>query len=491
MGPHDQHAPEPSRADALYGALGDAVPVPDDVYDRIVREVAEMCQSLEALHVNEERLQSPDPQPSNPRLSPTPVEPPLPPESFAESGLSRRVVSELLLKSLYLSGSCTDGELAEQIRLPPQVLHDPLDILRADGLVEFVEGEREPIWLTEAGRGVARDAFEQSRYLGPAPVSLVDYVLQCRRQSVSQLQFAPEAVRRAFSDLVMTDALLESIGASVCGGHSILLHGPSGNGKTAIARCLGVLISRHSPIYVPYSIEIKEQILTVFDPTVHKAEAASGKRVAATHDRRWVQVRRPAVRFGTDFTLDTLHVQFPRDGQVATVPAHIKANGGLLILDDFGRQLISHQELLNRWILALEQQVDQLRLPGGSVVRIPLDALLVFATNLPLEAFSDPAFLRRVQQKLPIHGPSRDQFLMLFRQACRKLGVTCDDRLLLHFYETRYDRQHPPKMSDPQDLLNAVTSLCRFRGEGPSLTEETLSTAYDRCSGITPIRSTV
>ncbi len=482
----------------LYGPLGDAVPVPDDMYERIVQQVAEMCQSLEPLHRTEQPAGPTvaTPQQTTPQqtavneLLPLQVEPPLPPTTFAQLQISESLIAGLLLKSLYLSGSFTGQELADAVRLPLATLTEPLHRLQTERCFELDDTVATGRFsLNEQGRARAREAFERSRYVGPTPVSLAEYTLQCCRQAVSQVECDPVQLSAAMSDLVLSKDLLGALGPALCSGQSLLLYGPSGNGKTALGRRLGRYISGLSPIYVPYALALHDQIVTVFDPTIHR-EGTPVAGLVPEFDRRWRRVQRPCIVLGADLTLETLTLQQQPASRISTLPAHLKANGGMLLVDDFGRQSLELQELLNRWLLPLEQRLDPLRLPTGQMLSVPVESLLVFATNLDLATFSNAGFLRRFRQKLPLVGPTREQYLQVFRNVCQQRGVASNDEAVSACYAARYNGQCLPKQSDPQDLLETLLSICRFRKERPALTRESLLEAFDRCLGNSLLRAT-
>ena len=350
----------------------------------------------------------------------------------------------------------------------------------------------------------AREAFEQSRYVGPAPVSLRSYVEQCRRQRVSGIDCTPSRLAPAFDGLVLRPGLLDELGPAICDGQAILLHGPPGNGKTLCARRIGrFLNSFGGEIYVPYAVQVDSAIVTLFDPNLHQTtdDSDAGDRMLAAApptdapatsvlkegletgpDLRWRRIRRPVVVTAGELTLDMLDLRFHADSRYYAAPAHLKANGGVFVIDDFGRQQVAPRELLNRWILPLAERIDYLTLATGKKFAVPFEQLVVFSTNLNPSEVLDDAFLRRIRHKLAVGPPTREQFSELFRRACEERGLQCDPECLGYLFSNRYSLTKPPRWSDPQDLLEIVGCICRFRGEAARLSRDLLAEPRDGSS---------
>ena len=353
--------------------------------------------------------------------------------------------------------------------------------------------------LTELGRQRAKEAFDQSRYVGPAPVPLKQYVEQCRLQTVAGIPCTPDALRTAFHDLIIRQGLLEELGPAVCSGKSIFIFGPPGNGKTMIAKGLGrFLNTRGGEIYVPYAIQAENGVITMFDPTIHQTtddeelrHANIGERDMAADpsrsleqvtgiDLRWRRIRRPVVITGGELTLEMLDLRFNRISNFYNAPLHIKANGGVFLIDDFGRQIVSPRDLLNRWILPLEERIDFLTLATGKKFSVPFEQLIIFSTNLDPRELVDQAFLRRIRHKIGIAAPDREVFTQIFQLCCDQRKIAYDPRAVQFLYTNYYDQGRLPRSSDPRDLLDIVQSVCRFHGEPIVLSDELMADATER-----------
>lgn len=424
------------------------------------------------------------------------------PETLRDAGLTRGQLSDLLLKQLYLSGSLTGYALAGHARLPFTVIDEALEFLKDEKCVEVASGEMlgrisYRFMLTELGRQRAREAFEQCRYVGPAPVPLNQYIEQVRLQTVAGISCTPQALAKAFHDFIIRPGLLEELGPAVCSGKSIFIFGPPGNGKTLIAKGLGnFLNTQGGEIYVPYAIQAENSIITLFDPTLHQTtddeelrRANVAEREANeldtleqidTVDLRWRRIRRPVVITGGELTLEMLDLRYNQVSNFYNAPLHIKANGGVFLIDDFGRQIVSPRDLLNRWILPLEERIDFLTLATGKKFSVPFEQLIIFSTNLDPAELVDQAFLRRIRHKIPIGSPDREIYTQIFELCCNQRGIPFDPAAVDYLYARHYDQQRLPRSSDPRDLLDIAQSICRFNGVPVVLSNELLENATER-----------
>ena len=338
------------------------------------------------------------------------------PESVAETGVKHNVLEELTLKVLHLSGPMSMRDMSTHTRLSLLVVNELLRRMRSEQLCEItgMSGNIPQIAITSRGRSRAAELSLGNHYAGPAPVSLESYTQQVRDQSVRGLEVHSPEIERAFSHLVLDAGILEKLGTALNSGTSIFLYGPSGTGKTTIATALAEVLAVDR-VWIPYAVEVDGQILTVFDPHVH---AEIDDPIAQGGDARWVLCHRPTVSVGGELTLEMLELQFSPITKFYTAPVQMKANNGVLIIDDFGRQRFRPEELLNRWVVPLDRRVDFLTLAGGKKIEIPFEPCVVFATNLNPATLADEAFMRRIQTKIKIGAVSDEQFHAIFQAVC-------------------------------------------------------------------------
>jgi predicted ATPase with chaperone activity len=416
-------------------------------------------------------------------------EAPSAPETLQEAGLSISFLNDLILRTLYTRGGMLGLDLARNLCLPFKVIEESLRFLKDEKCLEVVGGDligrvSYRFNLTELGRRRAQEAMTHCAYVGPAPVPLEDYVEQAYRQAVTGINCTPEALRASFAHLVIKDDLFNALGPAIVSGKSVFIYGPPGNGKTSIARAIGDFMNNAGgEIYIPYAFLAENSIITVYDQAVHQlAEGNVNDRLedneatirrllnTGTVDPRWVRIRRPVVVTGGELNLSMLDLRYNADANFYQAPLHLKANGGVFLIDDFGRQLCSPKELLNRWILPLEDRHDYLTVASGKKFEVPFEQLIIFSTNLDPKDLVDDAFLRRIRHKVEVHAPTRDVYERIFSAMSKRLGMASCPEAIDYLYERYYNNGRCPRASDCRDLLEIVQSICRFRRQPVQLT---------------------
>ncbi len=426
----------------------------------------------------------------------TAPEAPTAPDSLQEAGLTLAFVSDLLLKTLYAQGGMLGLDLARHVCLPFKVIEEALRFLKDEKIIEVTGGDligrvSYRFTLTELGRRRGAEAMTQCAYVGPAPVPVEDYVEQTYRQAVTGIEINPELLRSACAHLVIPEELLNAIGPDIVSGKSVFIYGPPGNGKTSIARAIGEFMNNAGgEIYVPYAFLAENSIVTIYDQAVHHTvetdlndhledSEATIRRLlnTGTVDPRWVRIRRPVIVTGGELTLDMLDLRYNATSNFYQAPLHVKANGGIFLIDDFGRQLCSPKELLNRWILPLEDRHDFLTVASGKKFEVPFEQLIIFSTNLDPGDLVDDAFLRRIRHKVEIQAPKREIFERIFSGVAKRLGMSPCPEGIDYLYERYYNRNRNPRASDCRDLLEIVQSICRYRRQPVQLTRDLLAEA--------------
>ncbi|MFZ0661352.1 MAG: hypothetical protein WAM66_01555 [Acidobacteriaceae bacterium] len=402
--------------------------------------------------------------------------PPPEPKTTGETGIRKSNLEALALKILYLTGPLSLFELLRHIKLSLEVVEEIFDRLRAEHLcaVTGLVGNVPTIAITAGGRTRALELLSLNQYSGPAPVPMESYKRRVRMQSGHKLEIHAADIQRAFSHMVMENKTLAQLGTALNSGSSIFLYGPTGTGKTTIAETLSRVLAEDQ-VWIPYAVEVEGQIITVFDPLVHRRVEK-----APPSDERWVLCQRPAVMAGGELTIEMLDMQFSTVSKFYTGPLQMKANNGLLIIDDFGRQRVQPEALLNRWVVPLDRRIDFLTLTGGQTIEIPFEVMVVFSTNRnPAEILED-AFLRRLQTKIKVDAVTDEQFCEIFRRVAKAQGLQCDVAVLMGLAAfIRETLKEPLRPCYPRDLMNQVLWVAKYEGKKPSLDRETMTRAVE------------
>jgi hypothetical protein len=402
------------------------------------------------------------------------------PRSLDETGLPTVFVGQLVLKSTLLNGKSSFADLSQRHRLPVAVLEDLLAFLVRERLAEITHRGATDIdvhfRLTEAGRAVAADELTRCSYCGPAPVAYETYIEVVREHSVHHQRITQSDVRAAFLDTRIEPGLLDAAAASLNAGRPLMLYGPAGSGKTFFAERLGMLLQGEVPI--PYAIYVGGEIVQMYDPLLHHdASAAAG---AAAGDKRWRMCRRPTVLSGGELTLEGLDLRYDASAGFYQAPPHMKANMGLYIVDDLGRQRVAAQDLLNRWIMPLDRGVDLFTLQSGTRFSAPFDVWPVFSSNLDPAALGDEAFLRRLGSKLRIGPLSLDNYQAVFEACAISLGLTTTPAAFDYLLHNLHMASGKPFLACyPLDLLRLVSASADYRNSPREVTGEGLREAWN------------
>ena len=416
------------------------------------------------------------------------VQPPPPPSRIEEMRLPVVMMRDILLKTIFRKNIDLVSEVSEAICLPRAVTQELVDMAREQKLLEATgtlnanSGNEMGYQLTDAGKARAQEALAQSEYFGAMPVPLDVYREQVKRQSIRNIMITRQELTGAMGHLVLPDSLLDHLGPAVSAGRSILMYGPPGNGKSSISN--GIRDAMGDRIYVPRAIEYAGQVITVYDPIVHsKAEVETDDpnslRRRRTFDTRYVRCERPTVITGGELTLDMLDLVYNPVARTYQAPLQLKATGGIFIVDDLGRQVEPPQNLVNRWIVPLEESKDILALQSGEKFEVPFDTLAIFSTNFHPNEIFDNAALRRIFYKIKIDGPCQADFLKIFAMVAKKKQIPLDEAALVHLLKKKYPTINNIYANyQPVFLIDQMISICEFEGIPYQMTPDLIDRAW-------------
>ncbi len=404
------------------------------------------------------------------------------PEELSETGVHQAFLCDLALKHVAMLPEPTTISVADRLHLPRALTEELLYHLYREKLIEMrlqsAVGATRYAMLDHGWERVQR-LQNQSGYLGPAPVSLDDYAHMMRLQAVPSRSATMETVRNAFKDLVLPDSLLQTLGCVINSRSSLFLTGLAGTGKTAVSERMNGALS--GSIWIPYAIEVDNQVIRVYDAHSHRAVRQQDSLIE--FDRRWIEIERPLIIVGGELTLDNTDLTWSQSAKFYEAPFQVKSNGGTLVIDDFGRQRVSPTDLLNRWILPLERRVDFLTLHSGKKIEVPFEQLVVFSTNLNEDDLVDEAFLRRMGYRARVEPPTAGAYVEIFKRTATNRGIAINQECLDHVIQKYAVENRVMKGCEPRDLLNKVNDICLFEGRVLQLTPELIDLAWGNYFG--------
>ncbi|CAN5584682.1 ATPase AAA [soil metagenome] len=414
------------------------------------------------------------------------------PQKWEELGLSLSFLFDVILRIIFNRGQTGGTEIAMELAVPLPVVTPILQGMRKQGLIDIIgqkgSGGGDGAYIYEIkppkGTQALEEAINKTTYVGPLPVPFTDYVESVLAQTIKKLVVTRRTIRRAFEDLIIMEDMLNEIGPAINSASSIFFFGYPGNGKTSIAERITRLMGDF--IYVPYAIEVSGQIIRVFDPILHTAikdtdldqEASPLLKRGTDYDRRYIKVKRPTIVVGGELTMPMLDLRYNTTGKFYEAPLQMKANGGIFMIDDFGRQQVRAMDLLNRWIVPLEKKFDYLSTVHGTKIEVPFDQVLIFSTNLDPTQLADEAFLRRIKFKIEVRDPSEEQFRMIWELVCKGRRVEYDPSGIDYLIEKWYlPEKRPFRMCQPRDLLDQMMSIAKYNMERVNFSPDLIDAA--------------
>lgn len=388
------------------------------------------------------------------------------------------LVVDLFYRLLFQEREVSINRFSEVLKVTPRLADTLMSKLKTDSYVEVARtgglNSLSYIYrLTEAGEKKARDAMERSQYVGPVPIDIDTYNESVLLQSQNTQKISRDKVQKAFGKLILPPNFDRRIGAALNAGTSLFLYGPPGNGKTTIAQICGDMLAGTEPIFMPYALTVGGQIIQLFDPLKHVVVPADDPFLNqfGRRDMRWAVIKRPSIMVGGELELANLELRYEPIGKFYEAPLQMKANCGMFLIDDFGRQQISPSELLNRWIVPLETRIDFVTLLSGQTIQFPFKQLIIFSTNLDPSELADDAFLRRIQIKVEVDSPDEKMFYELFRIMCQVYNVPFDKEGFVHLLKNWYRNSttRPMQGAHPRDLLLTILAICEYAEETPNM----------------------
>jgi len=408
---------------------------------------------------------------------------PPPPESLEATGLSFQFLADLALKVSATESALTTATISDRICLPMPLIEQLMQHLYREKLVEIrgnVGFNNNRYALLDRGWDQLRRVMEISGYVGPTPVSLAAYSAMMRSQAQPEELIGPDQVASAFHDLVLPESLLQTLGFAINSRRSLFISGIPGTGKTSVAERINNALQ--TPIWIPYSVAVDEHVINVYD--AHNHERTLDEDNFEVYDRRWLRILRPLIIVGGEMTLESTDLIYNRAARYYEAPFQIKANCGTLVIDDFGRQRVEPEDLLNRWIIPLERKVDFLTLHTGKKISVPFEQLVVFSTNLEPSRLVDEAFLRRMGYRIRIEPPAEETYRKIFERYAENSGVSYDESVLDHTVSKYAAEKRVMKACEPRDLISRFLDICQYKNLQPVLTNDLLDLAWNNYFGI-------
>ena len=405
---------------------------------------------------------------------------PIVPASIEETGLSISFIADLIMKHVNSLGEFMIADVADGVKLPVSLVNKIIEMLKKERLIEVTGGSSFSkisynYKITDLGRNRGAELMDLCRYVGPAPVTLEAYRKMVEFQTVKHIVVSHETVKKAFSHLVLSESLKKRLGPAISSGKAMFVYGPSGNGKTAIAETIGALLTE--TVYIPYAITVGGQIIIMFDPVSHVPVDCKGGTTLV--DQRWIKIKRPVVMTGGELSLKMLDLDFNPISKYYEASLQMKANTGLFIADDFGRQQIEPQSLLNRWIVPLDRHVDFMTLHTGIKFEIPFDMLVIFSTNIEPREIADEAFLRRIRYKIKIDHPSEERFELIFKKVCESNMIPFKKDIFEYLMDNYYHRLRVSLNGcHPRDIIDHIIDSAHYYMHAPRLTREGIDAAW-------------